>query len=183
MEIERGFVVGASEDGIVYYRESKNEYGLEIDQNSLEWLEVVQKKLKRAYNKKSRIRKTTKGYFRLNVYSKELFSELSRYRKKPSLVLQESEEFQRGFLQGIFDAEGSVRKERRHLTVSSKRKETIRILKILLKEFGINIGKPNKDKNNVISIPFYGKENLKRFEKQIGFRHPAKNNRLRILLS
>ncbi len=183
MEVEKGFIVGASEDGIVYYRESKNEYGLEIDQKSSEWLEVVQTKLEKAYDKKSRIRKTTKGYFRLNVYSKRIYLELSQYRKKPSLVLQETKEFQKGFLQGIFDAEGSVRKERRHLTVSSKRKSTIRILKILLKKFGIKIGKPCGDKNNVVSIPFYGKKNLAKFSEEIGFRHPDKKKRLEVLLS
>jgi hypothetical protein len=180
--LEKGFVLGASHDGIVYYREEKNEYGLEIDQKSLQWLETVQKYLQRAYKKKSRIRKTKRGYFRLNVYSKELFHELQKFRNNPRLILDGSENFQVGFLQGIFDAEGSIRLERRYVTVSSNNTKTIKVVMTLLKEFGIKIGKPFKDKNNVISIPFYGKENLVIFDKIIGFRHPDKKKRLDLLV-
>ncbi len=181
--LEKGFVFGASHDGIVYYREEKNEYGLEIDQKSLQWLEIVQQNLQKAYKKKSKIRKTKKGYFRLNVYSKELYLELQKFKRNPILILDEDRNFQIGFLRGIFDAEGSIRLERRYVTISSNNVKTIKIVVQLLKEIGIKIGKPFKDKNNVISIPFYGKENLITFNKVIGFRHPDKAIRLKSMLS
>ena len=181
--LEKGFVFGASHDGIVYYREEKNEYGLEIDQKSLQWLELVQKYLEKAYKKKSRIRKTKRGYFRLNVYSKELYEELKKFQDNPSLVLTEGRDFQIGFLQGIFDAEGSIRLERRHITVSSNNVRTIQIVMELLDMSGIKTGKPFKDKNNVISVPFYGKENLVIFNKIIGFRHPEKKQRLELFVN
>ena len=181
--LEKGFVFGASHDGIVYYREEKNEYGLEIDQKSLQWLETVQKSLEKAYKKKSKIRKTKRGDFRLNVYSKELYSELQKFRNNPELVLDENKEFQTGFLQGIFDAEGSIRLERRFVTVSSNNVKTIRVVVKLLEKLGLKTGKPFKDKNNVISIPFYGKENLAVFDKTIGFRHPEKKQRLELFIN
>src|SRR3989344_4955559 len=180
--LEKGFVFGASHDGFVYYRKNKNEYGLEIEQKSCQWLETVQEYLEKAYNKKSKIRKTKKGYFRLNVYSKELFLELKKFHKNPYLVLKQNKKFQIGFLQGIFDAEGSVRLERRHITVSSSNEKTTKIVAKLLKGIGIKTGKPFKDMNNVISIPFYGKENLRIFNNFIGFRHPEKEKRLELLL-
>lgn len=180
-EQERGFVLGAAEDGIVYHRPEKNEWGLEIDQLSEAWLQTVQKALKSAYNKSSRVRKTSKGYWRLNVYSKSLYEELHHFRKRPALILKQQKAFQKGYLQGIFDAEGSIRAERKHITVSSNKPATIRVVLALLKNLAINIGKPHKDKNNVISIPFYGKENLKLFSKKIGFRHPEKLRRLELL--
>lgn len=180
--LEKGFVFGASHDGIVYYREDKNEYGLEIDQKSLQWLETVQKYLIKAYNKKSRIRKTKKGYFRLNVYSKNIYLELRRFHKSPDLVLKQNKKFHIGFLKGIFDAEGSIRFERYHITLSSKNPKTISVVMKLLHTFSIKTGKPFKDRNSVISIPFYGKENIIKFEKLIGFRHPDKKKRLELLL-
>ena len=121
-------------------------------------------------------------YFRLNVYSKELYNELLELKKNPRLVLKKEISFQTGFLQGIFDAEGSVRLERKHITISSNSPATIEVVSKLLDNLGIKIGKPFKDKNNVISIPFYGLENLTRFRALVGFRHPNKSERLELLL-
>ncbi len=180
--LERGFVLGASEDGIIYYRKSKNEYGLEIEQKNPEWLEVVQKALEKAYNKKSKIRKTKKGYYRLNVYSKDIYSELLEFRKNPETILHQPMEFQIGFLQGVFDAEGSVRKGRNHITVSLNRKDTIDVIQKLLSRIGIETGKHWQDKNLVITIPIYGSENMKKFHSLLDFRHPDKSERLKLLL-
>ena len=180
---EKGFVLGASEDGIVYYRENKNEYGLEIEQKNPEWLETVQKALKKAYNKKSKMRKMKKGYYRLNVYSKDIYTELLKFRENPRLILEQSKEFQLGFLQGVFDAEGSVRKDRNHITVSLNRKNTIEIIQKLLSEIDIKTGKHWQDKTLVITIPIYGSKNMKKFYSTINFRHPEKAQRLRLLVN
>ncbi len=180
--LEKGFVFGASYDGIVYHREEKNEYGLEIDQKSLLWLKIVQKYLQKAYRKNSKIRKTKRGYFRLNVYSKDLYNELKKLHENPHLILEQNEKFQIGFLQGIFDAQGSIRFERRHITVSSNEPKTAEIVIRLLEKNCIKTGKPFKDKNNVISIPFYGKNNMLKFSRIINFRHPEKKERLDLLL-
>lgn len=178
--LEKGFILGASHDGIVYYRKNKNEYGLEIEQKSAEWLEIVQRALEKAYSKKSRIRKTKKGYYRLNVYSKSLYIELLKFRTTPKLILEQPEDFQKGFLQGIFDAEGSIRKERSHITVSSNQEDIIEVVKNIMERYGFKLGKPWKDKNNVISIPLYGKESMKLFSDLINFRHPEKLSRLKL---
>lgn len=179
---DKGFVLGASEDGIVYYRENKNEYGLEIEQKNKEWLEFVQSSLVKAYKKKSKIRKMKKGYYRLNVYSKDIYNELLEFRENPKLISQQSKEFQIGFLQGVFDAEGSVRKGRNHITVSLNKKKTIEVIQRILSEIGIKTGKEWQDKNLVITIPIYGSENMKKFQRLINFRHPEKIERLKLLV-
>ena len=179
---EKGFVLGASEDGIVYYRKSKNEYGLEIEQKSIEWLEKVKMSLMKGYGKKSKIRKTKRGYYRLNVYSKDLYNELLGFRKNPGKILEQPKSFRIGFLQGIFDAEGSVRLGRNHITISSNRKSVIKVICSLLEEMKINSGKNWTDKNSVTTIPIYGKENMKKFSSGIAFRHPDKKYRLELLV-
>lgn len=180
--LEKGFILGASEDGIVYYRKNKNEYGLEIEQKNREWLEIVQKALEKAYNKKSNIRKMKKGYYRLNVYSKNIYNELMKFRKTPELILLEPKEFQTEFLCGVFDAEGSVRKDRNHISISLNKENTIQVIQELISRTGIKTGKQWKDKSSVITIPIYGSENMQRFSNTINFRHPDKARRLEDLI-
>lgn len=180
--LEKGFVLGASEDGTVYYRKNKNEYGLEIEQKVKKWLEAVQAALKKAYNKESKIRKMKKGYYRLNVYSKDLYFELLDFRNNPKKILQQTRNFQIGFLRGVFDAEGSVRLDRNHITVSSNRKGLIDVISKILSKNGIKVGKKWQDKTSVITLPFYGKENMGKFYSVVNFRHPEKKRRLELLL-
>ena len=68
-----GFIVGASEDGYIYHRKDKNEYGLEVEQVSYKWLVYLQRALKIIFNKNTKIRKVKGKYYRLNVYSKEIY--------------------------------------------------------------------------------------------------------------
>ncbi|MBI2972111.1 MAG: hypothetical protein HYY37_06855 [Candidatus Aenigmarchaeota archaeon] len=180
---EKGFILGATEDGILYYRENKNEYGLEIEQKVMEWLLVVQEALKIAYNKQSRIRKMKKGYYRLNVYSKSLYHELVGLRNNPQRILEQPEAFQTGFLQGIFDAEGSVRLDRNHISVSSNRESLISLVTFLLVKRDIIAGKPWQDSAGVISLSIYGIDDIKKFSDLVGFRHPEKKHRLQLLVN
>lgn len=181
-EHEKGFVFGASEDGTIYYRKNKNEYGLEIEQKYEDWLEIVQEALLAGFQKQSRIRKRGNGYFRLVVYSKKLYKELKDFRGKPRILLRKPKKFQIGFLQGFFDAEGSIKRDRKHVTSSSKREDLIEVVRLLLERFGIKCGKTWKDRNGVITLPFYGRENLERFSETINFRHVIKRRRLNSLI-
>ena len=178
-----GFLVGASEDGTVYQRKKKNEYMVEIEQKSKYWLEFVQEIILRFYKKSVKIRKTSKGFYRIRIYSKKFFNQIKKHRINSSWILRKSKEFQLGFLQGVYDAEGSIKKSRNHITISSNRKDLIRILQILLRNLNFRLGKTWKDYNGVITLPFYGKDNLKRFQELINFRHPKKKERLAELLN
>jgi len=177
-DLIHGFLVGASEDAAVYNKKRKNEYIVEIEQKSKEWLEFVQEAVLRFFGKNIKIRKTSKGFYRLTIYSKDFFTEIKKHRENSSWILNESDEFQTGFLQGFYDAEGSIKKSRNHITSSSNRKDLIDVAEELLKKFNIRTGKQWKDKNNVITLPFYGKDNMIKFSRIVDFRHPEKRERL-----
>lgn len=179
----KGFIVGASEDGTLYTRVSKNAYILEVEQNNQKWLETFQNALKIAYQKASKIDKKKSGYFRLSCYSKQLYKELLEMRNDLKTILNESTDFKIGFLQGFFDAEGSVHNLRLSIRVCSKNKQLILVAKELLKEFGITTGKIHVDtRTHVLTLPIYGKENLSKFQQRINFNHDHKEYRLSNLL-
>jgi len=177
MEREKGFILGACEDGTFYYRGKKNQYTIEIEQKIYEWLEIVKKAFCRVYNKNSNLRKTSKGFYRLTIYSKKIYNELLETRKNYKKVLERSKEYQIGFLQGVFDAEGTVHNKRYSIRVASKKKEVINVIKEILEKLKIKTGKIYKDKT-IYVLPLYGKENLIRFLNIIGFRHPQKKKKL-----
>ncbi len=180
--IEKGFVFGASEDGTVYHRPSRNQYNIEIEQKVQKWLEIVKKAVQKTYNKNVRIARTSKGYFRLLVYSKKLHNDLKSFRKDYSKILTENKDFQTGFLRGFFDAEGTVHNKRYSIRVASKNKQTILVIKKMLNKFNIKTGKIHADKTAYV-LPLYGKDNLERFDSVVSFRHEEKKERLSKLLS
>jgi len=173
-----GFLVGASEDAAVYQKKRKNEYIVEIEQKNKEWLEFVQDVVLKHFGKSISIRKTNKDVYRLTIYSKDFFNEIKKHRNDATWILKRSNEFQLGFLQGMYDAEGSIKKDRNHVTVSSNRDDLIEVLQTLLEKFDLRLGKTWTDKNNVTTLPFYGKDNLIKFSEAINFRHPEKKRRL-----
>ena len=183
VEKYKGFIVGASEDGVLYVSQKKNAYILEIEQDNKDWLEEVKEAFYFAYNKNCRIDLKKSGYFRLSCYSKKVYYDLLETRKNPSGILKESNDFKIGFLQGIFDAEGSVHNQRLSIRFYSKKQKLITLVMKLLKEIKITTGKAYVDKrNNVIMLPIYGKNNLKLFQQKVNFNHIHKEYRLKNLL-
>jgi len=179
---EMGFVLGASEDGTVYYTPKKHQYNIEIEQKIPEWLEIVKSSIESCYGLYCRIRKTSKGYYRLTILSKQLYNEILGKRKNYKLILSEPIDFQLGFVQGIFDAEGTVHNKRYSIRVSSSKIQTIYVINKILEKFSIKTGKIYADKTAFI-LPIYGRENLKRFSDIVGFRHKEKKDRLQSLIS
>ena len=179
---EKGFIFGASEDGTIYFRPKKNQYNIEIEQKILDWLEVVKKAVQDVYSLHVNIRQTSRGPYRLTVLSKQLYNEILGFRKDYGKILSMQKEFQIGFLQGIFDAEGTVHFNRYQIRIASKKLHLIEIIEYLLNKFQIKTGKIHKDKT-VYVLPLYGKENLKKFSEIINFRHTEKKNRLSDLIS
>ena len=183
VERARGFICGASEDGTLYTSPKKNAYIIEIEQNNKEWLLAIKKALIVAYNKKCNIDQKKSGYFRLSCYSKAILEDLQKIRKDYSMILRKSDSFKVGFLQGIYDAEGSVHKERLCIRIYSRKRALIELLKRLLAEMRITLGKEYLDKRNqVVMLPIYGKQNIVLFRERINFNHTPKNQLLNILL-
>ncbi len=183
IEKSKGFIIGACEDGVLYYSRKKNAYILEIEQDNKEWLETIQKAFLVAYNKYCKIDKKKSGYFRLSCYSKKVYKDLIEERKDFSRILKKSKYYKIGFLQGVFDAEGSVHNNRLCVRIYSKNKKLILTIQRLLEQLTITTGKIHVDKRtNVLMLPIYGKQNLKKFHKLINFNHVPKEYRLKNLL-
>ncbi len=183
MENRKGFIAGACEDATIYHYVKNNEYRIEIEQNNKEWLQIIQNCFEKCYNKKSKIRMTSKGYYRLLCHSKSIYIELKNLRQNFSQLLDKPIEYQICFLQGVFDAEGSVHSYRNQIRVASKNKNLIDTITQMLSNLNIKFGNLDTNKTtNVISIPLYGFENIEKFSEIIGFRHPEKLKRLNKIL-
>ena len=118
-----GFIFGACEDGCIY-KTKRNEWIVEYEQKYIEWLPLIQQHLQKL-GYKSRIRKTSKGYFRLTCYSKELFNKIADFRQNHYALTTKSKEFQLEFVRGMFDAEGSVHHKRFQISLYNKNQELI----------------------------------------------------------
>ena len=109
-----GFLTGAAADGCIYTR-NRGEYILEIEQKSREWLEYIRD----VTGIKTRIHRRKNGYYRLRIYSKTLFRLVRIVYHSPFILQYACRDFQRGFVRGIVDAEGSIHKNRAHLQIFS----------------------------------------------------------------
>ena len=183
IENKKGFIVGASEDGTLYYNQKKNAYILEIEQANVEWLDFVKKAFLVSYNKNCKVGRKKSGYFRLSCYSKKVYNDLIEIRKDFSRILKKSKDYKIGFLQGVFDAEGSVHNKRFGIRIYSNNSGLISIVRELLKQLDITTGKIYIDKRtNVLMLPIYGRQNLQKFQELINFNHIPKKYRLKNLL-
>jgi len=179
------FLVGALEDAHLAERKHCGDYTIEIDQKNEAWLKVVALKLFRVFHKKPTIRlRSGNRYYRLRLHSKKILLETKQLRSYVyDHLLNADREAQSCFLRGIYDAEGSVHKKRQSIVVSNKKARIIRLCQLLLEEVGITTGRVYIDRvTGVRSLPMYGKNNLRLFNKYIGFSHPNKKERLRFLI-
>ena len=88
------------------------------------------------------------------------------------------------FLTGISDSEGSVDKSKFRIRISNKNQDIIETCKKLLDELNIKTGKIDLNKmTEVKSLPINGRGELIKFQKVIGFTHPEKRKKLKMLIS
>ena len=185
MKKETAFILGAMEDGSLSSRPKIGDFTIEIEQKNKEWILNLAKYFKISFGVKSKIsERKKKNVFRLRIYSKDVFQQLQKLRKLLPKITRERKEIQRYFLRGVFDAEGSVDKNKYRITLSNKNEKLLKICRKLLKNMRIEIGKTWRYKWGVKVLPILGKEKLKTFKKEIGFSHPDKKLKLvRLLMS
>ena len=110
-----------------------------------------------------------------------------------------TKELQKEFLSALYDDEGSAplrvfkktNEIKRNVNLSSNSLKMIeQIKRILLENFEINTNKISKNvynRNSKVFINYIlnitGKDNLEKFQKQIGFKHPEKSARLDLMLN
>jgi len=119
------------------------------------------------------------------VQNKELYEKLirkfgsfySRDWKMPSL----DNKLDRKWLRAFFDCEGWVfckHHQNRHIGLDSINEEGIDQVVNALNRIGIKTIKKTIKKRGIFRIFIFGKDNLKRFEKEVGFLHPDKKEKL-----
>lgn len=181
MNKDLAFLVGAMGDGSLPDRAYKSDYTIEFDQKNKKWLDSVAKKFCKCFGKMPRIAKTKRGYYRLRLYSKNIYKQIEYYVNNLQLI--KSKDLRREFIKGFFDAEASVHKNRNSITVYNKNEKLIVFSKKALLQFKVNPSKNYLDKrSDTISYSIYDKDQLIKFRENIGFTHPAKVKKLNKLL-
>lgn len=90
------------------------------------------------------------------------------------------------WLKAFFDCEGWVfckSHQNRHIGLDSVNEKGLDQIIQILNNLGIRTIKKINKKRKMFRIFIYGKENLKKFEKEIGFLHPEKFKKLKITLN
>ncbi|RLF07454.1 MAG: hypothetical protein DRJ64_02960 [Thermoprotei archaeon] len=176
---EIAFLIGALEDGSLIKRAKIGDFSVEIEQKDKKWLEKIAENFKKAFSITPTITyRKDKNVWRLRVYSKKIVEKLEHYQKNLEELLYQSLEIQKSFLQAVYDAEGSVDKNKWRITLSNKKIELLLLLKKMLKNFGIETQKIWHYKWGVKVLPITKKKNIILFYKLIGFSHSLKKRKL-----
>ena len=179
MQKEVAFILGALEDGNFYSRPEIGDYTIEIEQKNREWLENLANAFQIAFKFKPKItERENRKVFRLRIHSKRIFEELQKERENLKVIERDQREVHINFLRGVFDAEGSVHKNKNRITFSNKKEELVILCKKLIVELGVKTGNIWNYKWGVKVLPINGRENLEKFNKIIGFSHPEKRRKL-----
>jgi len=125
----------------------------------------------------------------VSVYSKILFDFLCPYKKANSAWIYpenyKSEEFVKGFLRGIYDAEGSVSGHGgKNIRIDFCQKFSENVLKVkeLLSQLGIQSNFYAGKGRNIAKLAIYKKEYIEKYAKTIGFSMPRKTGKLNLLI-
>jgi len=94
----------------------------------------------------------------------------------PSFIKKLEFKFQKEYVGGLYDAEGWLTTRQAHIGFSIINKEIRDFISAILKKCKIkhSISFRNRRENTEYELHIYGKSNLKKFQEQISFLHPAK---------
>ena len=106
----------------------------------------------------------------------------------PKVILYTNKETKFAFLRTLFDDEGGVSISKYTIAFTMTNKKVMETVKEMLKQYGINVGKISKiipEENQKIKYRFVisGHEDLNSFNNVIGFEHPEKHKKLKLVLA
>ena len=98
----------------------------------------------------------------------------------PSYIHKLKLQLQKEYVGGLYDSEGWLTTRQAHIGFSIVNKEIRDFISNILKKCAIkhSLYSRNRHKNIEYELHIYGKLNLKRFQKQISFKHPAKISKI-----
>jgi len=135
------------------------------------------------------------GFSRVQVYDKKLIGKINEEYEMPignktktfkmtEKTLSAKDEEIANLLQGLFDCEAHVNLLANCIQFSTSNKDLARKMPLILMRFDIassTYAQEKDGKGNIgpyYRISIYGKDNLEKFEKKIGFRHEKKKEKL-----
>ena len=190
---ELSYVVGAFiGDGWkakIKNRKSGNDYRISLASIDKEFVEKFANCMFRVVKRKRKIycrkRARKKDLFEVTFSSKELFFFLSKNIEKPE-IKEVIFQYPKEFLQGIFDAEGSVtmiRGKSPRITLSNTDLKLLQICQDLLNKLGISSRIEKENKKGKISwrIVISRKKDIVEFQKKIGFSIIRKMKKLNLI--
>jgi len=163
---EFAYVIGAVlGDGYTHYNRSSQSYSVILEVKDKEFAEAFSRNVSLLLRKEKayKVQETTRGTYRVEAYSYELF----QFLKKPLNELRSFiQYYPKDFLHGFYDAEGSACLCYGRLTkisLCNTNKQLLLLSKQLLEQMGFHPAVYGYD------LVLHGKEKMKRFFKEIGF--------------
>jgi hypothetical protein len=156
-------------------------YIIGLRNQNLTLLNDFQKKFYAVFSEKPKLIENE----RCHMYSKEIYYKLiplGPFHSNNWVFPELPKNLLKYWLRAFFDCEGWViakkAKDRRVAAESINQAALQKIRQELLKKFGIHSSFYVKKKKNIAGLHIYGKENLIKFQKDIGFLHPDKSRKL-----
>lgn len=155
-------------------------YYIGLRNKNLVLLNDFQNKFEEEFNLKPII--TNDG--RCKIQNKEIYYFLIRdfsYYSKDWKIPKLSKQNLKYWLRAYFDCEawiGFEERKNRHIGLDSINLNGLKQIKEALEKFGIFSRIKTKTNRNIFRLLIYGKENLIRFQKEVGFLHPEKKIKL-----
>jgi len=172
---------------------NRSRYGIQITESEEFLMQVVSPKLKHIFGIQSlSLVKGDGDWYSLILHSKVVHTFLKNVikipdgRKKwkliiPQLVRQNSE-LTGAFLRGLFDTDGGISKvssTKPALSLSQADDRFLEEVKKMLIKLGISFGGPYKSgSHRGHELKSYNAKTIKKFQHELGFRHPVKKQRL-----
>jgi intein/homing endonuclease len=202
------YLLGAMRDGCLPHEQKNKEVVFASDWFRL-WIDDVSQKVQKVFHlrpEKVRIykewtHKSQRPYFRLKVYSKEVYEKMKNFYptgkqenwETPEIIKNSNLETQVEYIRGFYDAEGGCRDVEKFLRGKTKSmncevairckhaknpNEPLEFIKTVLNKFGINCYIPRDNTRLVIT----GKQNVLKFFINFKPLHKRKREMLKKLL-
>ena len=176
------YLCGISEDAYIHVDRKNGNYEFDLDTISKDWLFIIQPIIKDLINKDVPIRKhTNRPHHRLRFWNKNLVIQLYSIKYNPEIILTINLDFQKQWIAGFFDAEGSattMASNSPQLSFYSSNSQKISIIQKILKRISIKSGIYTPKNRNVQQLFLTSRGTVRKFFRLIHVRHPEKHKRI-----
>ena len=169
------YFLGVLHDAHIICRPSVSQYGFEIEQKNKLYAQYLSTLIADLFGVRLALeerRRSWGTYWRLRLYSKAIYEQFVAYDFVHLLTTQ-PQPIQRELIRGFYDAEGSTSSDEvRMFNIDIPLLEHIKL--ILVREFGLRVGRIVVSKDDVYQLPIYAHADQRKFMALFQPRHPDK---------